>query len=115
MKKRTRVISVCAAALLAVAPVVTPAATAHAETTHATVPSDANSNEIHVTPGDVDDITNHDVSVDVNVTNAASLTNGSSAADATADISSSQGTAKLLKDSKVYIVKATDKITDADY
>lgn len=113
MKKRTRMISACAAALLAVAPVVTPVATAHAETTHATAPSDATSNEIHVTPGDVDDITNHDVSVDVKVTNAASLTNGSSAADATVDISSSQGTAKLLKDSKVYIVKATDKITDA--
>lgn len=113
MKKRIRMISACAAALLAVAPVVTPVATAHAETTHATAPSDATSNEIHVTPGDVDDITNHDVSVDVKVTNAASLTNGSSAADATVDISSSQGTAKLLKDSKVYIVKATDKITDA--
>lgn len=113
MKKRTRMISACAAALLAVAPVVTPVTTAHAETTHATVPSDATSNEIHVTPGSVDDITNHDVSVDVNVTNAASLTNGSSAADATVDISSSQGTAKLLKGSKVYIVKATDKITDA--
>lgn len=113
MKKRTRMISACAAVLLAAAPVVTPVATAHAETTHATAPSDATSNEIHVTPGDVDDITNHDVNVDVKVTNAASLTNGASAADATVDISSSQGTAKLLKDSKVYIVKATDKITDA--
>lgn len=113
MKKRTRMISACAAALLAFAPVVTPVATAHAETTYATAPSDDISNEIHVTPGSVDDITNQDVSVNVKVINAALLTNGSSAADATVDISSSQGTAKLLKDSKVYIVKATDKITDA--
>ena len=113
MIKRIRMISACAAALLAFAPVVAPAATAHAETTSATAPSDDISNEIHVTPGSVDDITNQDVSVNVKVINAASLTNGSSAADATVDISSSQGTAKLLKDSKVYIVKATDKITDA--
>lgn len=111
MRKKTRMISVCAAALLALAPVVAPVATAHAETTYATVPG--TSNEIHVTPGSVDDITNQDVSVNVKVTNAASLTEGSSAADATVDISSSQGTANLLKDSKVYIVKATDKITDA--
>lgn len=113
MNKKTRMISACAAALLAFAPVVAPVATAHAETTYATAPSDGTSNEIHVTPGSVDDITNQDVSVNVKVTNAASLTNGSSAADATVDISSSQGTAKLLKDSKVYIVKATDNITDA--
>lgn len=116
MRKRTRMISVCAAALLALAPVAAPSATALADTTSATVPSDGTdgaSNEIHVTPGSVDDITNQDVGVNVKVTNAASLTDGSSAADATVDISSSQGTAKLLQDSKVYIVKATDNITDA--
>lgn len=117
MKKNVRIVSACAAALLAMAPVITPLSTVNAadnandtKASASVVAGDAS--DIQVTPGENDDVAATDVDLKLDITNAASLTNGASVSDATVSLSSNMGTAKLAKDAKVYIVKADTKITD---
>ena len=117
MKKNVRIVSACAAALLAMAPVITPLSTVNAadnaddtKASASVVAGDAS--DIQVTPGENDDVAATDLDFKLDITNAASLTNGASVSDATVSLSSNMGTAKLAKDAKVYIVKADTKITD---
>lgn len=117
MKKNIRIVSACAAALLAVAPVISPlASTVHADDASANstpvVASGDDSSKIQVTPGDNDDVATTDINLDLAITNADKLTNGSSVSDAAVKLTSNIGTAKLANDAKVYIVKADANITD---
>lgn len=117
MKKNVRIVSACAAALLAMAPVIAPLSTVNAadkandaKASASVVAGDAS--DIQVTPGENDDVAATDVDLKLNITNVASLQDGASVSDATVSLSSNMGTAKLAKDAKVYIVKADADITD---
>lgn len=99
MQKKFRMMSAAATALLAVAPVAAPVI--------------VSANTVAVTPGTVDDLESHDLKVNLTVKNAYALADGQNVSNVQTDLSSNIGQAELLSNANVYIVKASDKVTDA--
>lgn len=100
MQKKLKIISATAAALLTLAPVAAPLAV-HADS-------------VAVTPGSNDDLESRDLKVTLTVKNAYALGDGQNVSNVQTDLSSNVGKAELLSTANVYIVKATDNVTDAN-
>lgn len=100
MQKRLKLTSAALACLLTVAPLAAPII--------------AQASAVAVTPGTNDDLEEHNIKVSFVVKNPYSLTDGENVTNVQTDLSSSVGTAVLLSNANVYIVKASDKVTDAD-
>lgn len=99
MQRKFRLTSAAVAALLTAAPVVAPII--------------AQADSVVVTPGSNDDLEQKDIKVNFVVKNPFSLTDGQNVAQVQTDLSSSIGNAVLLSNANVYIVKASDNVTDA--
>lgn len=100
MHKNMRLISAAAACLMTIGPLATPLVV-HADS-------------VNVTPGTNDDLTTSDIKVNLVVKNAYALSNGQSATAVQTDLSSTVGKATLLAGANVYVVKASDNVTDAN-
>lgn len=100
MQKKLKIISATAAALLTVAPLAAPLAV-HADS-------------VAVTPGTNDDVESNDLKVKLTVKNAFALSDGQNVTNVQTDLSSNVGKVELLSTANVYIVKASDTVTDAN-